>query len=224
MKARKEKEPALSLLCLWINNIIDANKIDLKKEVERLSALLGQERGIDYNNMYRVIKAIKGEEGIQEIKKALNEINFEIPDDKKYNDYAYIPEGLSWILYVAAVKTFNWSEKDIEELGGKLVLSSPMLRILIKYFLSLEKTIKRAVESWRKKSTVSSLELVNFDKKNKKMTLRLTNYDMHSTVCSLLMGSYTKVVELASGSKNVKARESKCAFQGDSFHEFIITW
>jgi predicted hydrocarbon binding protein len=204
--------------------MIDANNIDLKKEVVRLNALPGQERGIDYNNMYRVIKAIKGEEGIQEIRKALKEISFEIPDDKKYNDYTYIPEGLSWILYIAAVKVFNWSENDIKELGGKLVLSSPMLRILIKYFLSMEKTIRRAVTTWKKKSTTSTVKLVEFDKKKRKMTLKLTNYNRHSTVCYLLMNSFAKIVELASGSKKVEAKETKCAFRGDSYHEFQITW
>ncbi|MFH1427561.1 MAG: hypothetical protein ABIG60_03465, partial [Patescibacteria group bacterium] len=119
---------------------------------------------------------------------------------------------------------FNLREKDIIEIGRSSVVIQSTMKIFIRYFMSAEKTLKTAAKNWQKHVSQGQAKFSKFDKKNKTAILHITDLIIHPLACLFQIGVFTKVTEIATGSKNVKIIENKCMCLGDPYHEFIFNW
>lgn len=205
--------------------MFDLNKLDLNKEVEKLKKLPGQERGTDIKFLVKYIKLKEGEEGFGKVKKELAKLDYRLPDIGKIDDMEWIPSSIPTILMVASAKVFNWREKDLVELG-KSALSHQFLlrRLFMKYFLSPEKTFQKAALIWPKQYSQGRVKIVDYDKEKRKIVVRIINFKKHPVTCLALQGIFTKMIEMVTGSKKISAKETKCVFRGDPYHEYVFQW
>jgi len=204
--------------------MLDLQSIDLKKEIEELKKLPGKERGVDIKYLVKDLIERQGKEGFKKVKAELKRLEYQLPDVKKIDDMEWIPVSLVNIFFVACVKLFNWQEDDIIEMGKNVwAYSSTLKRFFIKHFFSLEKTFEMGVRNWRKFYTIGQCE-IDYDEKNKTVVMRLKNFKVHPFTCLYFQGVFSKLVEMTTGSKRVTAKETKCEFRGDSYHEFVFNW
>ncbi|MFH1822908.1 MAG: hypothetical protein ABH830_04375, partial [Patescibacteria group bacterium] len=119
---------------------------------------------------------------------------------------------------------FNLREKDIIEIGRSSVVIQSTMKIFIRYFMSAEKTLKTAAKNWQKHVSWGKAKFSKFDKKKKTAILHITDFVVHPISCLFQIGVFTKVTEIATGSKNINIKETKCMCQGDPYHEFVFTW
>ncbi len=200
-------------------------KEKLKKEIEELKKLPGEQRGEHIKYYIDHVKKQEGEKGFNRLKKFLKEeVDFDISDAKEKADMEMIPETYAHVFFVAAARFFNWSEKEIFELGKTISSVSPTMKIFIRHFLSFEKTAKESVKVWNKNFTRGKMELKSFDEKNRKFVMALKNFKTHPFACIHFQGAIAKMTEIATGSDQVKIKEVKCMSRGDDHHEYHVEW
>jgi len=205
--------------------MIDSAKIDLGKEIAFLEKLTVQERGTDIKFLVNYVKSKEGLAGLKKVEAALSKVGYQMPDVEKIGDLEWIPSSCPTIFMVASVKVFNWQESDLIELGKSALAFHPLLRrFFIKYFLSLEKTFKKAVQIWPKQYSEGRVEIVKYEKQDQSIVVRLINFKKHPFICLFLQGVFIKIIKTETGSRKVIGRETKCAFKGDPYHEFVFEW
>ncbi|MFH1427560.1 MAG: hypothetical protein ABIG60_03460 [Patescibacteria group bacterium] len=203
--------------------MIDSKKIDLKKEIEELQKNdPGKERGEDIKYLVNYVLQKKGNDGLKKVIAELKKFNYQLPDLAKIDDMDWIPTSIVNIFFIASIKQFNWQEKDIMEMGKNALSFKSITKFYVKYFSTVVKTFKISAKDWRKHYSFGSFE-VAVSKKNS-IILRLKDFNIHPLQCIYMVGLFKKVVEMASGSKEVIGKETKCIFRGDSYHEFKYTW
>jgi hypothetical protein len=203
--------------------MIDADKIDLKKEIEELEKNPIKERGVDIKYLIGWVRRHKGDDGVRLVEEELKKAGFKMPDVNKYDDMEWIPVSLVNSYFVAMVKVFKLQEKDIIDMGRELLSSpSPMIKLFVKFFLSAEKTIRVAGQKWQKHYSAGEIEVTKFDIKNKEFIIRLKNIDRHRLTCFFDIGSFSRLAEIATGWENIVVNEAKCTFRGDEYHEFTF--
>ena len=196
----------------------------LKKEVQKLKKLPGQQRGEHIKYMVDYVRKEKGEEGLNRLLETLKKLDFDIGDVKELGHTEWIPESIPHVFLVAAARVFGWDKKEIFKMGRSVIPYSTTIKVYIKYFSSIKKTLKRAIDKWNKDFSRGKLELKEFDKKNGKAVLTLSDFDTHPLVCDFLRGDFTGIITLITGSKNARVKETKCMSRGYNHHEFVLEW
>jgi len=204
--------------------MFDFQKINLKKEIKNLEKLSVKERGVGIKFLKDYLKEQRGEKGLKRVEEELKKNNYKLIDIDKIDDMDWILSKITIIYFLAVAKVFNLKKQDAVSLGEDVVLStSTLAKVFIKYFLSTESTIKRAASTWRNFYSKGRVVVKEINKKKKFVILQLKNVNRHPAVCAYDEGVFVKIVEIATGWKDIKVEETKCFFEGDQYHEFIIS-
>jgi hypothetical protein len=202
--------------------MFEGKKLDLKKESEEILKIKGHERGADIKYLVKYAKLKMGDEGHRRIVEALRGIGYELPDTEKIDTMEWIPASLPTMYMVAMITVFDWSENDIMEMGKNLIALSPLLKIYIRFFVSPWKTINEGSKRFINGYDFGRVEIGEIDKNS--VALKLYDFKKHKVTCYYFRGVFTKVLEMAIGSKNAQVTEKKCVFSGDDCHEFQLSW
>jgi hypothetical protein len=122
-------------------------------------------------------------------------------------------------------KALDLTDEDFFQMGYHAQRVSPILKLLLKYFVSPGTVAKKAPEYWRKHWSVGEMELVLIDEENGRCILRLKNFKTHPLACAFLRGYILSALELTIGKdRNSTIEETKCMHKGDEYHEFLLKW
>jgi hypothetical protein len=202
--------------------MFEGKNLDLKKEAEEVLQIKGHERGTDIKYLVKYAKLKKGEDGHRKVVEALRGIGYEMPDTDKIDDMEWIPASMPTLYMLAMFISFNWNEQDLIEMGKKLLSFSPLTKLFVKFFVSPLQTFKTGAKKWNSHYDFGKAEAIEYT--DHSVVLRLTNFKKHKITCFYLSGIFTKIIELAVGSKSIKTVERKCIFNGDDSHDFLIRW
>jgi hypothetical protein len=201
--------------------MIDANKIDLKKEIEEQIKLTGKERAVDIKFLVRSVKRRWGDEGHEKIIKELEKNGYKMPDSEKYSDMEWIPWSLVTIYFLAMIKIFNLKNDDVIEIARGVATSpSTIVKVFVKYFIKPENSIKFFAKHWKRIYSEGELVVHKFDSKKKEIILHVKNFKRHPYTCIWDMAAVGRGLEIATGWKIIDQTETKCIFRGDPYHEF----
>ena len=205
--------------------MLDIQSLNLKEEVEWIIKNdPGLERAEDLKFLAEYVKRQASLEKFEEIVDEFKKFGFKMPDLDKLNFADWIPSSPVTAFMLIAAKKLNWKEEDVEKMGRRAPLLSPAIKFVIKYFISPQVTFKKAAANWRKHYSFGEVELVSFSQKKKEVIFRLKKFKKHKITCVYLRGSFAGVVGLAVGGANIRAKETKCMFEGDPYHEYIFNW
>ena len=199
-------------------------KNDLKKIYEKLArGDIGRMRGEAIINRLEYIRRRQGEKGVRAVGAELKKSGCPMELDK-IESLSWYPEVYGIIIILAARRIFGWNDADIFAMGENAPKISFLVKLLMKYFVSVEKTFSASPGNWKKHHSAGTLEPADFDEKNKRLTLRLKGYRTHPAMCVFLRGYFTQFAKMVVKSEEVEVRETKCMFRGADYHEFLITW
>jgi hypothetical protein len=205
--------------------MLDLDKIDLKKAIKEIQKDdTGKERGNDIKFLVSYVRREKGEDGFKKVKAELKRCGYELPDLSKIKDMDWIPSSWPTIFMLASAKCFNWREEEIMKMGQSVVYSHLGIKRFLRYFMSVETTLKMGADSWRKFYTFGRVKINKYDEKKKLIVVRLEDFKKHPVVCPYLLGVFSKLIEMIVGAKVVRAEETKCVFRGDPYHEFVYRY
>lgn len=199
--------------------MIDSKKI---KEVKKIK---GKARGITLNTDLEYIQSLKAPKKLEEVKKTAKKIDPEFDYDKI--------KGVNWyplwwrILSLIIIKeVFDWGDEEMIEMGRKAPKNSFVTKIVLKYFVSIKKTLQEGIKYFSKHYYPGYFEPVEYNQKEKYVRYRLKNFKAHPIICTYFLGYFETVGMLGNSGRPTKVKEVKCPFKNkkDTYHEFITEW
>ena len=194
-----------------------------KEGIEKITQIKGNARGAVFQTHATFIRRKKGEEGLKAVEKKMAELGYPI-NFKKIKAVGWYPEALSCLIILVARDLFNWTEKDIFEMGYSAPRYSFIARTLMTYFLSLKRFLVEVPRYWKKHLDFGELEVVEFNEEKKYIILREKGYEFHPLICVYHAGYYQGITEYVVKSEKISIEETKCVFKGDPYHEYVIRW
>jgi predicted hydrocarbon binding protein len=125
-------------------------------------------------------------------------------------------------MMICAKRLFDFTEEDFRE-WGKFGEKSLLIRLFMKYFVSIERVAKEAPRMWRHNLTVGDINVIEINKEKKSLILKLENFTILPCYCQALSGYFSSIVQMVVG-KEVICEETKCVHKGDDYHEFLLEW
>ena len=193
-----------------------------KEEVNELMKLKGQIRGAAVKEIIKYILKEEGKDGLGKLEDAMEKIGYSIKD-KNIKAMKFYPLGLEASTLVAVKRLFNYDDKKFQDLGRFAGKFSIVIRLFMGYLVSLDKIAKETLIMWRKYFTIGDFDIVEINKEEKYVILRIKNYYLHPIHCQILIGYLSSILQIVV--KNpVTCKETKCTFQGDEYHEYLLKW
>jgi len=193
-----------------------------KKEAEKLMKIEGEVRGVALKVDLDFVLEKKGKEGLKKVEDKMAEIGYPLKY-KEIRPMDFYPMGLSAIFLLAIKEIFNFDKKDLEEWGRSVVKFSIFTKIFMKYFGSLKLIAEQVPKIWQKHYTIGDLEMFEFSEEKRYVILKLKNFYISPIHCGIYTGYFAKTTEMVVKSP-VTCKETKCMFQGDEYHEYLLTW
>jgi len=197
------------------------NLIDKELVKELMSSKEGV-RGFSTKGNFDYIFAKKGKRGLELLEKELGELGCDV----KYKDLVpmkFYPFGLETVVLLAIHKVFNFDKEEFKKIGVFSSKVSLAVRLFMKYFVSLESVEKHVQAMWDKYYTCGEISISSIDKKAKQMTIILKDFKTHPFHCAVLEGYFANVLKIITKNE-INVKETKCIFNGDEVHEFLLKW
>jgi len=196
-----------------------------KKELENVLKLEGDVRGAVFQTDAKYILEKKGEKGIELLEKEIFEKTGQpVRYGKEIVATNWYP--LSWrVLSLLFIKDlFEWDDEEIVKMGLVAPKHSFIVKTLLRYFVSLEKTFAESSKYWREHYSVGELHSPEINTENKRLVIQLKNFKIHPILCSYFKGYFKAIASLVIRTNKMDIKEDKCAFKGDEYHQFVINW
>ncbi|OGZ63967.1 MAG: hypothetical protein A2998_01270 [Candidatus Staskawiczbacteria bacterium RIFCSPLOWO2_01_FULL_37_25b] len=194
-----------------------------KEEVDEIMKIPGNVRGEAILTDFKYVRYRKGGQGLKMLEEKLKELGWPIKlEDIRSMEWYPIRMDILKILIIKEI--FNWTDKDIFEMGSFSAKGSFLMEMLMKYFISPQKSFGESPKYWKKNFDFGELEAHEFNKKKKYIVFRLRNFKTHPVICANHAGYFLQMAKYVLKSKNITVEETKCMFKGDPYHEYIIRW
>lgn len=193
-----------------------------KEEFNELMNLEGKVKGTGIKTHGEFILKEEGEEGLKKLENTMVRLGYPIKF-KEIRATTLYPFGAEAVILVAIKRLFNYDNKKFQEMGKFHAKSSLIIRLFMKYFVSLQRMAKEGPKIWRRYFTVGDLEAVEINEEKKRLIFRVQNFKFHPLHCQILMGSLPTIIQMILG-KPVIYEETKCLYRGDDYHEFLVKW
>ena len=194
-----------------------------KSELDKLLKAEGMVRGAVFQTDASYVKRHWGEEGLEKLEKKIKELGYSI-DYRHSQAMHWYPEGLRAISLLVIKELFGLEMDQIKEMGKEAPKVSFIMKLLARFFMDGERTIRESPKYWAEHHTAGKLTITKLDMKTHKAIARLEEFSLHPVFCKYLEGYFTTVVAFAMRSPSISCSEAKCTFKGDSYHEYHLTW
>lgn len=192
-------------------------------DIKNIIKIPGQARGQVFFTDFEYIKQIKGEAAVRLLEEKIKAWGVPL-DYENMQTTEWYPLGLRVISLLAIKEAFNLQDKDIEEIGRVAPKLSFIVKILMKTFISIEKSFKETSNYWQKHYSVGELVPFKIDISKKHTLLRLKNFKVHPILCPYFKGYFFMMAKFILKTEKVTIEEIKCPFSGGEFHEFSAKW
>jgi len=192
-----------------------------KEELKKISQLKGETRGVVFQTDAKYVLMKEGEDGLRKLEKRANELGFKIPY-QTVKPLDWEPIGLRIVSLFLIQDTFGWPDSEIRKMGYFAPNVSFIIKLLMKYFVSIEKTIKNAPRYWAQHHTVGELIVDKVDQKQKEIIIRMKAPEFHPIFYTYLEGYYERVARFTN--PNMVCQHSKTIIGRESFHIYKIKW
>ena len=123
----------------------------------------------------------------------------------------------------AIKEQLNWGDKEVQELGDNAPKLSFIIKLMVKYFVSLKQSFAKGPDIWARHYDVGELVVKKVDIKGRKVVAQLRDFPVNPIFCVYIKGYFRRFIQF-SISCAVKVKETKCMSKGDLFHEFKFWW
>jgi len=193
-----------------------------EQELKRIKNIQGEIRGAGITEPMSFILKKEGGSSLKKLEQSLAKMDFPMKL-KKINTTQFYP--LSWgvVVQVAIKELFDYKEEDFVKMGKYNARVSFILKLFMKYLVSLDMVAKAAQTMWRKYNSIGTLKVVDYSYKERYGIVRIEDFPVHPILCPIYKGYLSSIVSLVVG-KETSAEETKCVHRGDEYCEFVISW
>ena len=197
-------------------------QIILKEELEELMKIKGEIRGVAIKGEMEFILKEEGKEGLKRLEDQIADLGYPIKY-KEIKPMTFYPLNLYGVVQLVIKSLFNFDNKKFQEMGAFEAKISLIARLFLKFFFSSERMIREAPRMRKRYLTVGELEVIEAEEEKKYIILRIENFRFHPIHCQILKGFISTIIQMIVNSK-VSCEETKCVYEGDEYHEFLLRW
>lgn len=195
-----------------------------KEETDKLMKVSGNVNGALLKAQHQFILNKKGEEGVAKVDKRLKELGYPL-DFKKISSFGWYSASYICLICLVILEVFDWDEKEAYNIGYDSPLYAILTKLLIKYFVSLDKVFPQIPRYWSKHYDFGAMEGIKLDQENKYVVMRLTGFKkIHPIWYVQAHGYLSRLVEMCTRSTDVRCEQTKSLYNDDPYDEFRITW
>jgi hypothetical protein len=194
----------------------------LKEIADEIMLKKGNLRGDAIKSHEKFIRYKEGESGLARVSEKMKEIGYPV-NFNKIKVYDWYPASLALLVIITAKEIFNWDDSVIEESGSFTIKNSLVVRVSLKYFVSLEKLFQLFNQFWDKNYDFGKIEIAELNRKDKFFRLQVKEYDLHPINCIAFRAIGREMVGYVTR-KKVTIEETKCIHKGDDCHEYLVKW
>ncbi|MBD3208370.1 MAG: hypothetical protein GF370_02875 [Candidatus Nealsonbacteria bacterium] len=203
------------------------DQIITEEKVKKIRKVPGEVRGLALKNYGEYIFQKHEKEGLQKLEQTLRGLGCLI-EYKKIRTMSFYPLWWSALSFVAIEQLFHYDGQKFQEMGRFCFKLPNLIRIWLKYLVSIEKAANSASKMYSMMLTVGEITVPEFNEEEKYVVIRMNDYpiypvDFPRAYCHFLIGYYSSIIQIVSGGKAVGS-ETKCVYNGDDYHEFLIKW
>jgi hypothetical protein len=196
-----------------------------KELAENLLKIKGEGRGVHFKNDAEYVLKERGEEALKKVEEEITRLGFPIKY-REIKNTGFYPAGLRAISLLAIKKTLSWDDEKMKDMFKAAVGASLIVRLFMKFFYPTEKAINALPRIWDQYWTKGNFSIVEFNRKEKKVIVRIEGLDLHPLYCSSLEGFFMGMADLIGGSKRRACKEISCSFKdkNSKTHDYLLTW
>ncbi|MBI5699468.1 hypothetical protein HZC35_04055 [Candidatus Saganbacteria bacterium] len=190
-----------------------------KEEIDKIMQTEGQVKGVVFQTDREYVKNHFGYEKLKLVEQKLADWGHPLVYDK-IQALEWLPAGMRALSLLAVKEALELKDEDIRNMGAQAPKFSFIIRTLLGFFMSIEKIVKTSPEVWQRHWTAGQIvpEQIN----EKSITLRIENLNLHPLFCKYEEGYFERIMQFVKPES--KVREVKCAFKGDPYHEYEVSW
>lgn len=192
-------------------------------EIEKAMAAEGEIRGVVFVTDSQYVFKKEGQEGLQKVEETTKKMGYPIKF-KEIKPFRWYPVGLYVVFLLAVKKALAWGDKEIFDMGNAAPKQSVVVKMILKYFVSLKKSVAEISNYWRKHFTIGKISCPEFHEEKKWLIIRMEDIKIHPILCILLSGYFLRIAQYVIKSSKISIKETKCMFRNDPYHDFLFTW
>jgi hypothetical protein len=192
-----------------------------KNLAEKLMNIQGEARGITFKTDANFVLAEYGRTALDKVEALLAKVG----QSFKYGriqSMAFYPIGLRILSLLAIKEALNLPQSKIQEMGARAPKESLLIKLFMKFFLSLQSTKKQVPLMWQKHYTKGELTAEPHEKE-RYIVVRLKGLTLHPLFCVYLKGYLGTIAHMVV-KQPVRSQETECPFQGGQCHRFLMKW
>ncbi len=187
-----------------------------------MSEIKGDTRGISMKGDFAYILHKKGKEGLKKVEEEMAKLGYPVTYNN-LKEIGFYPMKVEAMTFLVMKKLFGFDREEFVKMGEFNSKVSLIVRLFMKYFVSLELIAREAPRFWRKYYSVGDLKVVEINKKERYIIIRVENFRHHPLHCATVEGYIISLIKMVLG-KEVSSEETKCVHRGDEYHEFVVRW
>ncbi len=192
-----------------------------KEELNKLIETKGEVKGVVFQTDAKYVLEKEGEAGLKKIEEKVKELGYPI-DYYKGGAMDSHPIGLRIVSLLLMKDIFSWPDSEIRNIGYIAPKTSFIIKLLMRFFISIEKFVKKIPSIWTQHYTRGKLEVLSFSKEKKELSLRLSGVEVHPALFIYLEGYFEKMFQFLE--KTSKAKMKEAVYEGKPCHEYLIRW
>ncbi len=195
-------------------------EIFTKEEIDEALNVKGEARGIAIKEHLDFILKEKGESELKKLEDFLKK--FGCPGYKEIKPMSFYPLKFYALTLLGINKIFGFGPEEFEKMGRFNAKFSIVIRLLMKYLISLDTAARQVPKMWRRYYSVGELKVIEYSKNERYVTIRLENFRPHPMYCYMVKEYLSELLEIIV--KNpVRCERAKCD-KGNGYHEFLLKW
>lgn len=192
-----------------------------KEAIEQWAKVPGEVRGMGLKTNLDYVFEMKGPEALKRVEDAMARMGYPITRSA-IQAMAFYPFVHSPVVEIGIQDTLGFSEQDFYEMGRYSTKVSLFLKIMAKYFLSVQAAITYATKMWNEYYTRGHIQAVEVNDREKRIILRILDFETTDPGWNIIRGYFSQTAQMIVGNK-VQCLMHSCK-DIQLCMEFVITW
>ncbi len=193
-----------------------------KEIVKELMSVKGEVVGLGPKSDFEYVKHMIGKDAVKKLEDEMRNLGCPL-EYKKLKSMKFYPVGIQAIIVLVMKKLFNFDREEFQKVGEFSAKIPLIIRIFMKYLVSIEAVAKEAPRMWKRYYTVGELKIIELNKEKRYAILRIENFHLTPILCETFKGYFRGMVQIVVKSPTT-CEETRCVHKGDEYHEFLVKW
>jgi hypothetical protein len=192
-----------------------------KEGLKEIHEINGRVKGVGFQTDALFITKNWGQEALEKIKTELKNLGYPV-DYEKVKAMEWYPLGLRYISLLVVKELLNLDDEQIKTMGNTAPKFSFIVKMMIKFFVSVESTFAQAANMWAKHFSAGKV-ISDFHEKEKYCILYVYDVVIHPIFCKYLEGYFKRIAQYILG-PDVECEELPDQRQKGRQYVFRISW